>query len=111
MGCEVYQTGRDEIYFHGEDWVGRFKWIVYDYEDHSDDYYGTGEAMALTNDGKLMSYDLGHCSCYGPLNDMSSGDGSIVDRKTFLASQDDVHQGERHAYIEKIIELLLLEGE
>jgi hypothetical protein len=42
------------------------KIFVSDYE--SDYYEGSGTAILLTEDNRVEIYNLGHCSCYGPLD-------------------------------------------
>jgi hypothetical protein len=44
----------------------KYPWFIYWYEIGS--YDGTGMAIAVTNDDVVACYDLGHCSCYGPLD-------------------------------------------
>lgn len=35
---------------------------------YMDGYYdGSGQAIGINNDGTCHVYNLGHCSCYGPL--------------------------------------------
>ena len=48
-----------------------FVWLVYDYEGGS--WEGSGEAVALGKDGLLYSWNLGHCSCYGPADEWPDG--------------------------------------
>lgn len=52
--------------FHLQDQPGHEAGDVFisDYEEGS--YDGSGEAILL-KDGKVYVYGLGHCSCYGPL--------------------------------------------
>lgn len=47
-----------------------FVWFVYYYS--CDGYDGSGEAVALGKDNLLYFYNLGHCSCYGPLDNAFS---------------------------------------
>lgn len=66
---EIFQVGPDQL----SEWDlkevqddGRFEWLVYWYEDGG--YDGSGEAVALGKDGLLYIKNLGHCSCYGPMD-------------------------------------------
>ncbi len=45
----------------------KYEWVVYWYE--CDCYEGSGMLFALRKDGKVDADMLGHCSCYGPLDD------------------------------------------
>lgn len=45
-----------------------FKWAVYEYEHKS--YGGHGYLVALRDDGMLVCHNMGHCSYYGPLEEM-----------------------------------------
>lgn len=69
---KLYSVGPDEL---GEWDLKEFpeaEYLVYYYESGS--YDGSGTALAKT-DGKFYSYNLGHCSCYGPLE----SDGELYD--------------------------------
>ena len=60
---EKYSVGKDEI-----DWgwhhIQDVDWFVYWYENGY--YEGNGFAVAKRGN-ELELYNLGHCSCYGPL--------------------------------------------
>jgi hypothetical protein len=45
-------------------------WVVYDYS--STMYDGLGELVYKLN-GELFITNLGHCSCYGPIEEQDSG--------------------------------------
>ena len=45
---------------------GNFVKAIYNYESGS--YEGSGELVVKTIDNKFWTQDLGHCSCYGPLD-------------------------------------------
>jgi hypothetical protein len=51
-------------------------------------YDGDGMALALFSDGSIVEYDLGHCSCYGPLE--SGSDRAWNNRKEFKKEADSV---------------------
>jgi hypothetical protein len=46
--------------------AGNFKKAVYKYETGS--YEGSGQLIVKTIDNKFWVQELGHCSCYGPLD-------------------------------------------
>ena len=77
-----------------------YEWFVSWYE--SDPYDGRGEAVGY-KDGVLYFYDLGHCSCYGPLD---SGPES-VSVEVYLKSNS-VHDTDTQykEVREKVMELL-----
>ena len=60
----VLPNSSDELgeYDLGE--VRHFDWIAYTYESGS--YDGSGHAILKDGD-KYYHHDLGHCSCYGPM--------------------------------------------
>jgi hypothetical protein len=45
---------------------GDFIWFISWYE--STDWDGWGDGVGLHKDGELYFFNLGHCSCYGPLD-------------------------------------------
>ena len=54
------------------------EWIIYHYEDHG--YEGSGTLIARLSNGRYLHTNMGHCSCYGPLDDLSWGgyEASVV---------------------------------
>lgn len=77
--CEVYNVGPDELGSDLQPLIesGKYKWIVYHYENHG--YDGTGELAAMdAANGLIATYCLGHCSCYGPLDEFQSLSGSVA---------------------------------
>ena len=44
------------------------EWAIYDYECSG--YEGTGNAL-MYKEGKWYTHDLGHCSCYGPFEELN----------------------------------------
>ena len=85
---ELYNVGVDEPYDLNYRIEDCFVWVVYDYEDGC--YDGNGTAVGLNkDDGMLYVKNLGHCSCYGPMEGgMLSGDKYTVEQ--FLAHKDNV---------------------
>ncbi len=67
---KIYNVGVDEL----NEWdfkdvnaqADQFEWVVYEYTNYG--YEGSGEAVGLGKDGKLHCKNLGHCSCYGPMD-------------------------------------------
>lgn len=100
---KIYQVGPDVPYDLSED--DRFEWIVHYYEDGG--YDGSGEAVGLCkDDGLLYIKNLGHCSCYGPMDGgMESGDKMTV--AEFLKDKDDIHSYDARTEIkDKVKELV-----
>jgi hypothetical protein len=99
---KVFQVGPDELGFSIKD-EQEFDWVVYYYEQG--DYDGNGEAVALKN-GVLYVQNLGHCSCYGPMDDGLEG-GDQMTLEQFWNVKEDIHQHDMMEEIkEKVIELL-----
>jgi hypothetical protein len=77
-----------------------YEWLTYAY--YVDTYEGGGEAVAY-KDGKLYIYNLGHCSCYGPLE----GSPDVMTVEEWLNNNNvlnpDIHYGEVK---DKVCELL-----
>lgn len=62
---EIYKVGRDELsQFDFENLPKDMLWFVYNYEVYG--YEGGGQGVGF-KDGLLWIYNLGHCSCYEPL--------------------------------------------
>jgi hypothetical protein len=64
-----------------------YEWLVYEY--NSDPYEGSGKAVALRKDGQLQYADLGHCSCYGPLEGWLGA--TPVSIEEFFKVSDNIH--------------------
>lgn len=110
---KIYKVGPEELdKFDLENLKleeNQFKWMVYWYE--IDMMEGSGEAVALhVETGLLHVEDLGHCSCYGPLDDgiLLSGDTYTVEK--FLSDKDDITEFDARKEVkDKVRELLGLE--
>lgn len=77
------------------------EWLVVFYENGG--YDGGGEAVGYAN-GKLHFQDLGHCSCYGPMDGGFTNEHSVEDFKQQL---DSVHGYITEDAVEaKVLELL-----
>lgn len=99
----VYNVGPDELSFNEDD----FEFIVCWYE--SGYYCGSGEAVGFCKTDKMIYVkNLGHCSCYGPMDDgMKSGD--TYDIKYFLQDKDNIHSYDAREEIKDKVEELLRE--
>lgn len=49
-----------------------YRGVAYFYE--AGDYDGSGFIAGIRNDGEILGFNMGHCSCYGPLDDGWNGD-------------------------------------
>lgn len=105
MNCKIINVGKDELDFSDEKIVKECLWLVYSYEEGC--YCGDGYAIALHSDGRLLEFDLGHCSCYGPTDHMGELDAKVLDKSKFLEASEEVNQGEYDSLYEKVKELLL----
>lgn len=78
-----------------------YQWAVYWYENGG--YDGSGELVALGKDGFLYYTNLGHCSCYGPLE----AGLSKTTEEEFFKDKDDIWQKDWNASIkDKVKELM-----
>ena len=108
MSCNIINVGNEVLSFDDIKVVKDCVWLVYEYADDPDNYCGSGKAIALHRDGRLLEFNLGHCSCYGPTEHMDyKDDGKELDCKEFINSIEEVHQGETHKVDAKAVELLL----
>jgi hypothetical protein len=106
MSCNIINVGNEDVDFSDIKVVRDCVWLVYEYADDPDNYCGSGKAIALHRDGRLLEFDLGHCSCFGPTDNMDD-EGKELDCKKFIDSIEDVNQGEAHKVDAKAVELLL----
>ena len=86
----IYSVGQDEL----SDWdfkeiqAEAYKWIVYEYESGS--YDGSGQAVAFKEEnGLLYVKNLGHCSCYGPMDSWET-DCEVMTVAEFLRDKDSI---------------------
>lgn len=66
---KVYRRGDDA----GEPNIRNAVWVAYYYE--VGDYCGSGNCLVKYDNGKFYYGDLGHCSCYGPWEDVETKAG------------------------------------
>jgi len=87
---EIYNVGQDELsdYDFSEIREGKYRWIVYDYLNEG--YEGSGTAVAYReDDGLLYCKNLGHCSCYGPMDSWATGCDKMTVEE-FLKDKDSI---------------------
>lgn len=107
--AKIYKVGPDTIYEEAEiEKDERFEWFVYSYS--IDGYDGSGEAVALCKeDGYLHTWNLGHCSCYGPLDGWATG-GTKVAVEEFSRDKDDIFSYDATDCVKQQVLKLLLWG-
>lgn len=76
-----------------------YKKVVYHYVDG--DYDGWGELIALNNENLLEVFDLGHCSCYGPLDNAAY---ETVTVQEYLSKNENTTISEKQAIVAYIKE-------
>jgi len=104
----IINTGPDTLDFTGQAVPG-CSTIVYYYENHG--YDGSGSAVALIDNpfGNFVAYriSLGHCSCYGPLDEVKWDPMTLADVHMYLGGSD----SESVALREKVYPRLGITGE
>lgn len=91
----LYQVGPDGLSdYDWEQAKGDYQWFVFWYEDGG--YDGSGIAAGLTKEGKIEYGNLGHCSCYGPMENWPTASVSVEE---FLLNEefDDNLKGRRRS--------------
>jgi len=74
---DSYKDGEYELStLDKKDFIGKFPKKVTDvyYWYATGDYCGAGQVLARTVDNLWYHHDCGHCSCYGPTEEMSFSD-------------------------------------
>ena len=66
---KTHNVGRDSLDEYDLEYLDKeaYEYLIYNYE--VGDYDGSGAAVLKDNNGKFMLIDLGHCSCFGPLEE------------------------------------------
>lgn len=66
---QIYNVGRDSLDEYDLKYLDKeaYEYLIYNYEVGY--YDGSGAAVFKNNNGKFILIDLGHCSCYGPLEE------------------------------------------
>ncbi len=103
---QVFKVGQDELSEFDFENVLRnhqCQWIVYWYcrEDHE----GWGELIALGMDGSLYCKSLGHCSCFGPLDEWEEAEKVPIEE--FLRAKDSIHDVEHRKEVDLMVRYLL----
>ncbi len=85
---ELYQVGPDKLsdYDLKDLEYEELEWFVFWYEEGS--YEGTGLGAGLTKDGKIRYENLGHCSCYGPMENFPGAPEVSVEEFLTFAEYD-----------------------
>jgi hypothetical protein len=66
---KIYNIGRDALSKNELEYLDEeaYEYLIYNYETGY--YSGSGAAVLKDNNGKFILLDLGHCSCYGPVEE------------------------------------------
>lgn len=66
---KIYKVGKGFLDKYDLEYLDKeaYEYLIYNYE--LGDYDGSGAAVLKDKNGKFMLIDLGHCSCYGPLEE------------------------------------------
>ena len=85
----IFNVGPDELSVDELENVPKddYVWLVYWYK--YDCYEGSGEVVALHKDGHLEYGNLGHCSCYGPMDCFPLTDSMSIE--DFLKPKENIH--------------------
>ena len=75
-----------------------FKEIWHDYEDGG--YDGRGNMLAIDYENRLYLFDLGHCSCDGPTNDIGLNSTSYGSLQELLSKCSEGYKKELEPVIE-----------
>nr|DAK48916.1 MAG TPA: hypothetical protein [Caudoviricetes sp.] len=66
---KIYNVGKDPLGEYDLEYLDEriYEYFIYNYEGYI--YSGNGAAVLKDNNGKFMFIELGHCSCYGPIEE------------------------------------------
>ena len=66
---KIYNIGRDALSKNELEYLDKevYEYLIYNY--HHEEYEGKGTAVLKDKNGKFILIGLGHCSCYGPLEE------------------------------------------
>ncbi len=106
---QLYNVGPDRFDESDFDNILRdheYKWIVVYYLHYGPE--GEGELLALGMDGVLTFKALGHCSCFGPLDDWDYQCEKITIEE-FLRPKDSIHDLSFRKELEEKVRSLLVE--
>lgn len=104
---KIYNVGKVELceydFSEIKDQI-KYEWMVYWYDQ--DGYDGSGEAVALGKDGVLYCKNLGHCSCYGPMESWETGCSQLTVEE-FFRDKDSIFDYDCKEAIKKEVRSLL----
>lgn len=66
---KIYNVGENALSEDELEYLDKetYEYFIYNYADFG--YDGSGAAVLKDNNGKFVLMDLGHCSCFGPLEE------------------------------------------
>lgn len=66
---KIYNVGKDPLGEYDLEYLDEriYEYFIYNYEGYI--YSGNGAAVLKDNNGKFIFIELGHCSCYGPIEE------------------------------------------
>jgi len=104
----LHKVGPDELSDYDWDGINNVEWAVYAYEIGS--WEGSGIMFYKLKDGNYGVENLGHCSCYGPL-DAATLTGTpdwreILEKEVKPVSKDDYDYHLAQAVYDKVLEIM-----
>lgn len=103
---QIYNVGPDRFDESDFKYVPldqEYKWAVVWYIHYGPE--GDGEVVALGMDGLLHYKGLGHCSCFGPLDEWEACETVTIEE--FLRPKDSIHDLEFRKEVEQLVRSLL----
>lgn len=66
---KIYNVGKDPLGEYDLEYLDEriYEYFIYNYEGYI--YSGNGAAVLKDKNGKFIFIELGHCSCYGPIEE------------------------------------------
>lgn len=66
---KIYNVGKSSLGEYDLEYLDKevYEYLIYNY--HYEEYEGSGAAVLKDKNGKFMFIELGHCSCYGPIEE------------------------------------------
>lgn len=66
---KIYDIGNSSLQECDLEYLDKeaYEYFIYNYEEY--EYVGSGAAVLKDNNGKFILLELGHCSCYGPIEE------------------------------------------
>lgn len=93
---KIYNVGKGSLDEYDLEYLDKeaYEYLIYNY--HHKNYEGEGAAVLKDKNGKFTLIGLGHCSCFGPLEECNAK--CIYSREEIIKLLDkrcqDVYQGE-----------------